>query len=363
MLADVSLSGGAVAAPRPVVDGRLTIRIASALDRKAWDEFVSDQPSATGYHEWAWRTVFEQSFGHRSVYLMAVRSGSDQIQGVLPLTEIKSRLFGQSMTSLPFVNYGGLVADSEQAARALLDAAADIARANGCRHIELRHTRRRFDDLPCRQHKVAMRLPLAAGMWDRLDRKVRNQIRKAEKSELTVERGGPELASEFYAVFARNMRDLGTPVYARRFFDEVLQAFPERTRLVVVRLKGRAIASGLTYRTGPVIEVPWASSIREYNALCPNHLLYWHAIESALAEHCTVLDFGRSTPNEGTYNFKAQWGAAPVPLYWEYRLMNQGALPDHSPKNPKFRLAIEAWKRCPLWLANAVGPRIVRSIP
>lgn len=363
MLADASLSADAVAAPSHVIDERVTVRIASALDWKAWDEFVTAHPSATGYHAWAWRNVFEQSFGHGSVYLMAVRTGTDKIQGVLPLTEIKSRLFGRSMTSLPFVNYGGVVADSEPVARALLDAGADVARAHGCRHIELRHTQRLFDDRPFRQHKVAMRLPLAAGMWDRLDRKVRNQVRKAEKSGLTVERGGAELAPEFYAVFARNMRDLGTPVYARRFFDEVLQAFPERTRLVIVRLKGKAIASGLTYRTGPVIEVPWASSIRDHNALCPNHLLYWHVIESALAEGCRVLDFGRSTLNEGTFNFKAQWGAVPVPLYWEYCLLNAGALPDQSPKNPRFRLAIEAWKRCPLWLANAVGPRIVRSIP
>jgi hypothetical protein len=112
-----------------------------------------------------------------------------------------------------------------------------------------------------------------------------------------------------------------------------------------------------------MVEVPWASSVRDYNNLCPNHLLYWHVIESAVADGCDILDFGRSTPNEGTFKFKEQWGAVPVSLHWEYALLRDEALPDQSPKNPKFRLMIETWKRLPLWLANAIGPYIVRSIP
>jgi FemAB-related protein (PEP-CTERM system-associated) len=159
------------------------------------------------------------------------------------------------------------------------------------------------------------------------------------------------------------MRDLGTPVYSRRLFEEVLRALPDRARLVVVRLKGAPIAAGLTFRTGETVEVPWASSINDFNALCPNHLLYWTVIDAAIAEGCSTLDFGRSTPNEGTYKFKAQWGAMPVPLNWEYCLLRGDAIPDQSPKNPKLRLFIETWKRMPLWAANLVGPYVVRSIP
>ena len=111
-----------------------------------------------------------------------------------------------------------------------------------------------------------------------------------------------------------------------------------------------------------MVEIPWASSIRDYNALCPNHLLYWHALETAITEGAEVFDFGRSTPGEGTFKFKEQWGAEPVPLHWEYWLAS-GALPDHSPKNPKFQLVIETWKRLPLAVANQLGPAIVRLIP
>jgi FemAB-related protein (PEP-CTERM system-associated) len=335
---------------------------ATESDRAAWDEYVHARADAVAYHEWIWRDVFANTFGHEAVYLMA-RDKAGTVRGVLPLVFIKSRLFGRTMTSLPFVNYGGVLADDDAGARGLIDAAVREAQARGCKHVELRHFARRFPDLPCKQHKVTMRLPLATGMWERLDRKVRNQVRKAEKSELTVVRGGAELVADFYTVFTRNMRDLGTPVYSRRLFDEVLRAFPDRARLIVVYVKGAPIAAGFTLRTRTMVEIPWASSIREYNNLCPNHLLYWHAIETAIADGCDVFDFGRSTPDEGTYKFKEQWGAEPVPLHWEYCLVGASSVPDQSPKNPKFQLAIETWKRLPLWLANAAGPHIVRGIP
>jgi serine/alanine adding enzyme len=338
-----------------------SVMVATDREQTEWDAFVHARPGASGYHLWMWRQVFQDAFGHECMYLLAHRA--NRPAGVLPLVYIKSRIFGRSLTSLPFVNYGGVVADSADVARALLEKAREVARSRRCRHIELRHTARVFDDLPLKQHKVAMRLRLEAGMWERFDRKVRNQVRKAEKSHLTVERGGEERLDEFYGVFARNMRDLGTPVYSRRLFEAVLHAFPAQTRVIVVRLDSTPVAAGVTYRTGDTVEIPWASSIRDYNSLCPNHLLYWHAIESAVAEGCTTFDFGRSTPHEGTYKFKEQWGASPVPLFWEYYLPDGGPLPDQSPKNPKFRLMVETWKRCPLWLANAVGPHIVRSIP
>jgi FemAB-related protein (PEP-CTERM system-associated) len=328
-----------------------------------WTRYVLAQPRATGYHEWPWRHVFQDVFGHRPYYLAARRHGA--VTGVLPLVELDSFLFGHSLVSLPFVNYGGVLADDEAAAAALLASASELAREQKCGHVELRHTAQQFPHLPCKHHKVGMLLGIAPaeGLWDRLDRKVRNQIRKAQKSNLVHEAGGPELLDDFYGVFARNMRDLGTPVYPRRLFERVMATFPDRTEIHVVRKEGMPVAAGLTYRTNGATEVPWASSIRDFNPMCPNHLLYWGIIERAAALGCHTLDFGRSTPGEGTYKFKEQWGAGPVPFCWEYHLESAAALPDSSPKNPKFELAISLWKRLPLAVANRIGPAIVRSIP
>lgn len=337
------------------------VETAGADEPAGWDEFVASQPGAHGYHEWAWQGIIARSFGHRGVPLIAKSDGS--ISGVLPLIEMRSPLFGHFLTSMPFLNYGGVLAASPSAARGLVEAAAELGRSRGCKHVELRHVGRCCPELPVRQHKVTMHLPLADGMWERLDRKVRNQVRKAEKSGLTAERGDARFLPEFYAVFSRNMRDLGTPVYGRRFFEEVAEAFGERVRFVVVRQGKEAIAGALTYRTRSVTEVPWASSIREFNALCPNHLMYWRAIEWALEDGCGLFDFGRSTPGEGTYKFKSQWGAEPVPLHWEYPYLDGGHVPDHGPTNPKFQHAIALWQRLPLWVTRAVGPHIAKAIP
>jgi FemAB-related protein (PEP-CTERM system-associated) len=199
--------------------------------------------------------------------------------------------------------------------------------------------------------------------WSSLDKKVRNQVRKAEKSGLTIDSGGPELLNAFYAVFARNMRDLGTPVYGRELFAQVLNAFPTSARIHVVRLGTVPVAAGLTVRSRGRLEIPWASSIRDYNPLCPNHLLYWGAIQYAIETGCDVFDFGRSSPEAGTFKFKEQWGAQPLPLHWEYCLNGSSALPDTSPDNPKYSLLVSTWKRLPTPIATLIGPHIVRSIP
>jgi FemAB-related protein (PEP-CTERM system-associated) len=328
-----------------------------------WDAFVASRLPATGYHVYAWRRVFEDVFGHRSLYAMAKRGSA--VVGILPLVVFRSPLFGRFAVSLPFVNAGGIVADDRDATLRLRERAGRLAAEYDLRHVELRHEVRRFPDLPVRQHKVSMRLPLPADsetLWRGFDRKVRNQVRKAEKSGLQVSSGSDELVDAFYGVFARNMRDLGTPVYDRRFFETIVGRFPDRARVHVVTLGREPVAASLTLRWRDVVEVPWASSLREHRDKSPNNLLYWDMLRHAVAGGCSTFDFGRSTPEEGTFHFKRQWGAEPGPMHWEY-LQTSGELPDQGPTNPRFRLAIAAWQRLPLWITNRLGPVIVRGIP
>jgi serine/alanine adding enzyme len=329
------------------------------------EEYVTAHREASPYHSPVWLDVIHRAFGHDTRYLVAESAGA--ICGVLPLVFFKSRLFGRFAVSVPFVNYGGVLADSDAAARALLDRAIEDTRKAGGTHLELRHYgEQKFPELTAKRHKVAMELSLASTseqQWQALDRKLRNQVRKAEKSGLTAEEGGIELLSAFYDVFARNMRDLGTPVYGIGFFREVLSAFPERARVLCVRHEGRAVAASIVHWGGRRIEVPWASALREFNPLCPNVLLYWTMIQSAIARRCATFDFGRSTPNEGTFQFKKQWGAVPRPLVWEYWTSPGHAMPDMSPANPKFDFAVRAWQRLPVFIATGLGPHIVRNIP
>ena len=344
--------------PSTVVSVRTDVPVAES------DAFVNRHPRATGYHLFAWTALLGRVFEHPTRYLVA--GTGTGIAGVLPLVLFRSRLFGSFGVSLPFVNYGGLVADDYEVERALLERAIEEVRAAGGSHLELRHTSQRFSHLTPRRHKVAMVLPLAATVeqeWSRLDRKVRNQVRKGEKSGLTVAIGGPELVDEFYEVFAQNMRDLGTPVYTPSLFAQVLGTFSLSSRAFVVRHQGRPVAGSVVVWHRGTAEVPWASALRSANPHCANVFLYWEMLKFCIEQGFEAFDFGRSTPNEGTFHFKKQWGATPRELVWEYWTAPGRKVPDMSPKNPKFDLAVRAWQRLPVSVASTLGPHIVRHIP
>lgn len=340
------------------------IRIRTDAPESEWDAYVEHHPDGTIDHLSRWRGIFKGVFGHDAVYLSAHRGGA--VVGILPLVCFRSRIFGRFVVSLPFLNYGGVLADDEAAAGALVERAIEVARAFGAAHVELRHVRRQFPDRPFRQHKLKLTRPLPAtseDLWKDIDRKVRNQVRKAQKEGLTAEFGGADLVGDFYRVFARNMRDLGTPVYSRRLFDETLRHFPDRAKVFVVRLGHDPLAAGITMAFGRTVIVPWASSLREYRHLCPNMLLYWTMLEQAIAGGATTFDFGRSSPGAGTHQFKLQWGGLETPLHWEYVLLSARALPDQGPSNSRFHTAIGLWKRLPEWIANSVGPAVANHLP
>jgi len=337
---------------------------AGPAETSAWDRFVRGTPGGTLYHLVVWRQVFAREFGWETHYLQARDAAG--IAGILPLVRLKSRLFGDFLVSLPYVNYGGVLTQSEAADRLLLDSAAALASALGVSHLELRELRPRGSAWPVRTDKVIMESGLATSAdehWAGLPSKLRSQVRRPQKAGATTRIGGAELLNDFYAVFARNMRDLGTPVYGRSFFATIAREIPENLEVVIAELAGEPVAAGVLLHYGGRTEIPWASSLRSANRLGVNMLMYWECLKRAIDRGSRVFDFGRSTLDSGTYHFKRQWGAAPVPMYWHYWLRGGGELPRLNPSNPKFALAIAAWQRLPLWLANGLGPHIVRNLP
>jgi FemAB-related protein (PEP-CTERM system-associated) len=343
---------------------RQPITVSANQQRAAIDAYVATHPLATAYHDPRWLAVIEAAFGHQTRYLVAERDG--RVVGLLPMVVFASRVFGRFVVSLPFVNAGGVLADDSDVEAALLSQAIEDTRAARGSHLELRHRRQHFGHLPCRTHKVEMELALRStvdAQWAGLDRKVRNQIRKAEKHALQVTSGGADLLSAFYAVFAHNMRDLGTPVYSIRLFKEVLSTFSDRSRVFVVYAGSVPVAASLVHWHRNTIEVPWASALRSSNPLCANVLVYWHLLKFAVERQCRTFDFGRSTPDAGTYHFKKQWGAEPHQLVWEYWTAPDHDVPSLSPDNPRFDLAIRAWRRLPVGIATTLGPLVVRNIP
>jgi FemAB-related protein (PEP-CTERM system-associated) len=312
-----------------------------------------------------WLSVMQTAMGHAPIAIESLRG--ERTVGVLCLALVKSVLFGRFLVSLPYLNSSGIQADDDDAANALTDRAVALADELRVRYLELRNET--VHEHPSLTHRRAgkchMRLELptsGAALWEQVSAKVRNQVRKGQKFGFTARWGGVEVLDEFYDVFSRNMRDLGTPTFSRSLFAAILSQFPESAELCVLRDKGRAVAGALLLHGRGVSEVPSASSLRSYNPTCANMLLYWCLLERSAERGQELFDFGRSTENSPTYRFKKQWGATSTLADWQYYL-REGCIDDMRPDNPKYRFLIAVWRRLPIGLTRWIGPRIVRGIP
>ena len=331
-----------------------------------WDQFVERHPQASAYHLSIWRHILSQAFKRRW-YVIAIRQHGI-IRAGLPLAHLQSRLLGRNMlVSMPYVNYGGLLSEDDALVQPLLDSAILLGRRLHAQHIELRHLADHYPRLPSQQEKVSMWLSLpstADALLASFKSKLRSQVLKGQKNGLGVRIGRFELLDDFYTVFAHNMRDLGTPVYPRAFYQCMLEAFPSTSRIVVVTGDAnRPLAGGFLLGHHDRIEITSASSLRAYNHLQSNMWLYWNCLQYACEQGYRIFDFGRSTEGSSTFKFKAQWGAQPIRHYWHYHLEAGDELPHLNPQNPKFHLAIQLWRRLPLRLSRMLGPAIIRHFP
>jgi serine/alanine adding enzyme len=342
---------------------RISIQIAQ--DDRVWDEYVDSHSRSSTYHRWRWRRVITETYPeHRPHYLQAV--DSERVCGVLPLIEMKSRLFGHFLVSLPFFNYGGVLADDDLLASALLEEASQLAARLGAAYVELRQGENK---LPLGWQEVAAKVAMVTpvletpeAMMKSLGSRLRNKIKHAHKHGLVCKWGKAEAVRDFYPVFAENMRNLGTPVYPRSWFENVMRHNPDATIMTVFD-SGACVAATLIVVYRENVELPWIASTPTGRKHYSTALLYWEALAWAIQNNCKNVDFGRCTPGSGTYQFKQQWNPKEIPLSWYYWLAPGVALPELRPTNPKYKLAVAAWQRLPLAVANRIGPWIVRNIP
>ena len=333
---------------------------------KAWNTFVLNHPNSHCYHLIEWKDIIEQAFGLQSFYLYAVEDSEDKICGVLPLIFSKSILFGRYLTSIPFFNYCGVLGSTADVEQVLLEKGIELAKRNKASHIEFRHCNRSSLELPTKTHKVRMVLELpddSEVLWKGFKAKLRSQIKRAQRESMVVKFGCEGLVNDFYEVFSINMRDLGTPVWTKKIFQQVVSKFPEKSKICVIYLKNQPIAAGFLVGFKDHLEIPSASSLREFNRLSPNMLLYWSVLEFACKQGYKNFDFGRSSPDGGTFKFKKQWGALPETLHWQYWLSEGETLPELNPQNPKYRMMIKTWQKIPVNLTKMIGPSISRHLP
>ena len=342
----------------------ISVREAPSAD---WDAFVLQAPTASLYHLGGWTELAREVFGHRMLFVES-RCASGSLVGVLPVVRQRSWLLGNFATSVAFFNYGGALAADPDVARRMMVRAAEAAEELGCRYLEFRDTQSRLGDWLLRTDKITLQLELPAtvdALSKRLGSKLRSQVKRAEREGLQCRAGTAALLDDFYAVFAENMRDLGTPVYPKRFFEAILRRFERFCQLMVIDSHGEPAAAAFLMFWRGRAEVPWASCRAHAKPLGLNMRLYWELLCLSISRGCTAFDFGRSTVDSGTYRFKRQWGAEPVPLYWyrwERRESGREAVTGGE-RGKAMQFATAIWQRLPLVVANTLGPHISGALP
>lgn len=330
-----------------------------------WNEYVDANINSTIYHKMEILQIINDVFLHRIYPIAAYQN--DRIIGVLPLVRQHSHLFGNYIISMPYFNYGGALSDDGKISNELMNEAVRIASSESCEFIEFRDIRI-HKGWRNKTHKVAMHLDLPNTI-NELDKVLGSKIRAQRKrpfkliTDISIRSGKMELLDDFYSVFSQNMRDLGTPVYTKKLFKQLLIRLNDNTNIIIIYIENIPVAAGFLIGYKEKIEIPWASTIKNVNKYSINMLLYWEVLKFSIENNYKIFDFGRSTRNDNTYRFKKQWGAKDVQLYWHYWLNKNQKLPEIDRNNPKYLLMIEAWKRLPLYVANRLGPSISRFLP
>lgn len=337
-------------------------RLEDAADCARWDAFVEACPEATFFHLAGWREVIATSFRHATYFLYAEEGG--RISGVLPLAEVRSRLFGHRLVSLPFCVYGGVAAADQDSRRALLGEAGAIARRLKVEFLELRNMHA-VDDLPVASRYVTFRRRLDDDVERNLaavPRKQRAMIRKGEARGLVARTDGD--TAEFFSVYAESLRNLGTPVLPGHYFETLRRVFGDRCEVMTVATApgAPAIAAVLSFYFRDEV-LPYygggTPAARENHAY---DFMYWQLLVHALGRGTRVFDFGRSRAGSGSYRFKTHWGFEPVALDYQYDLVRARELPNVTPDNPRYHLLIRAWQKLPLPVTRVIGPWLARSL-
>lgn len=347
-----------------VLDAPLpAVRAFAPPDEAAWEGFVFANVGTTFFHRAGWRRVIESSLGHRAHYRCAWRG--DTLVGILPLIEVKSRLFGHALVSLAFGVAGGIAAVDDAAVAALAEDAARLGDSLGVDFVELRHeTPRDIGWIAKPELYFTFRRALTrddAANLKAIPRKKRADLRKAiDNKSLTAETGiDPKT---FYRIYAESLRNLGTPVLPRRFYAAIVEEFGNAVELSTINGPAGPVAALMTYFFKNIAMPYYGGATPAARPLHAYDLLYWRLMGRAIERGCTAFDFGRSKRGTGAFDYKTYWGFEPTPLHYQFHLVRQQSLPEINPLNPKYRLMVDSWKKLPLAVANTLGPPIARQI-
>lgn len=339
----------------------MEVRELALGEEPLWDNFVREAPEGTFFHLSGWREVLVDGLGHRAFYLGAFENG--KLTGVLPLGQIKSRLFGNALISTPFCVYGGILAASAAARTALEDAACKLARDLQVDYLEMRNRQPVRSDWPSKSLYATFRKEVSGDDEKNMlaiPKKQRAMIRKGMRNDLTFDFHSD--LPRFYRIYAESVRNLGTPVFPMALFKTLTEVFRDSIDICSVQSGGEEVASVMSCYFRDEVLPYFGGSTLAARAVAANDFMYWQVMSQAVRKGVRLFDFGRSKRDTGPYRFKKHWGFEPQTLSYEYYLVKAAEMPNLSPTNPRYKLLISTWKKLPLWAANLLGPRLARYL-
>lgn len=339
----------------------LTIKELTTSDKERWDSFVQNCPDATFFHRAGWKHVIEKAFGHRAWFYYAERNGV--IEGVLPLAQINSHLFGNSLMSLPFCVYGGIAASSAEAADKLTQAAVDLAETLGVDALEMRNQHVRRPEWAHKDLYVTFRKridPDPEVNMNAIPRKQRAMVRKGIQAGLASE--WDTGIARFFDAYSQSVHALGTPVFSRRYFQTLCDEFGKDCRILTITKDGRTVASVMNFYFRNEVLPYYGGGTAEARNLKANDFMYWELMRRSGEDGVEIFDYGRSKQGAGSYSFKKNWGFEPEPLHYEYHLVKAKKIPEVNPNNPKYQTFIKLWRKLPLGITQILGPHIVKNL-
>ncbi len=326
-----------------------------------WDLFVESCPEATFFHKAGWKEVIERAFGHTIHFLYAEMNG--EIVGVLPLGHVKSFLFGDALISSPFCVYGGIAAISEEAREALDRAACELARELNVDYLEMRNQQEQKAERPRKALYVTFKKTLdpdPEANLQAIPRKQRAVVRKGIKSGMVSVLD--EHVDRFYQAYGESVRNLGTPVFSKRYFQIIMEVFSDCCEVLTIEFEGKLVASVMSFYFRDEVLPYYGGGTSEARALKGNDFMYWELMRRATEKGVKTFDYGRSKEGTGSYRFKKHWGFEPEPLHYEFELINATEMPDINPMNPKYKIFIEVWQKLPLPISMMIGPWISKNL-
>ncbi len=339
----------------------ITIKKLTEADYSRWNHYVDNHENATFFHKAEWQSVLQQAFKHKTHFLYA--QDGEKITGILPLAQVKSWLFGHSLVSTPFCVYGGVVADNTETETALVQKACELAKELQVDYLELRNRERKNPDWPCKNLYYNFRREIAEDDESNLKAIPRKQRAMVRKSlDLGLETQMDESINRFYTAYSTSVRNLGTPVFSKRYFKTLHRVFADSSDILTISREGELVASVMSFYYKNEVLPYYGGGTDLARTLKGNDHMYWQLMCHAAKKGARLFDYGRSKEGTGSFKFKKNWGFKPEPLFYEYYLVKASEMPDLNPLNPKYQLMIKTWKRLPLFVSQWVGPLVSKYL-